>query len=93
MAAQIPFVGEAVYVRNLSNHDMQCFITKYTRGDDSWFPISNDFQKWERTGWECVAFKNAANTNRKGVYLNAAGKTTNITFRGFDQPLVIETSE
>ncbi|KAJ3490771.1 hypothetical protein NLI96_g1183 [Meripilus lineatus] len=83
----LPYVGDSILVRNKSNHDIQCFCSKYSNNDGSeaWFNLRPDYERWNRNGWDLVAFKNSGDTQRAGVYINARGKTTYITFHSFDK--------
>ncbi|OBZ76782.1 hypothetical protein A0H81_03591 [Grifola frondosa] len=93
-AANSSYIDDAFYIRNVSNQDIYCFVSKYSGGDDSWFRLTSSFKdgRWgSREGWEVVAFKNGADTQRVGFYRTTKGKTTYITFHGFDS-VDIQTS-
>lgn len=81
-----PYIDTAFYIRNVSGQDISCFISKYTGGDDNWFRLSSSFSdgRWGHSGWEVVVFKNADDSQRRGLYLNNRGKTVYITFRSFE---------
>jgi len=51
---------------------VHCFVSKYTGGDDSWFPMAaGRIEVWNRNGWELVAFRNPNNNDQRGgVYVD-----------------------
>ncbi|KAI0676446.1 hypothetical protein C8Q78DRAFT_1073251 [Trametes maxima] len=66
-----PTVSNIIVINN-SSSAISVFVSKYSNsnGDDSWFTISPGARdSWNRAGWELVAFKNANDTNRAGVYV------------------------
>ncbi|KAI0737949.1 hypothetical protein C8Q80DRAFT_1275982 [Daedaleopsis nitida] len=74
----------SIIVVNASNQTVSCFVSKYSNsgGDDSWFTLSpGQRDSWGRNGWELVAFKNAGDTNRGGVYTRV---DTTVTFHDFN---------
>ncbi|KAI5893496.1 uncharacterized protein SCHCODRAFT_02677561 [Schizophyllum commune H4-8] len=52
----------------------------------AWHHLSTNFgdNKFFRSGWETVVFKDVNNTTRKGFYLQPRGKSYYITFNGWD---------
>ncbi|KAJ3512751.1 hypothetical protein NLJ89_g3340 [Agrocybe chaxingu] len=83
-------------IRSQSNvANLQVFVSKYSEGNDDWYPVPKDFTDpaqyhWERQGWEVVAFQDPATGVRRGWYLDCGSNTTvAITFAGFNQDLGI----
>lgn len=76
----------ATMVINESCDAIKVFVSKFTTdGNDSWFTLEPGARdSWQRHGWECVGFKNAADTNRSGIYVKA---NSVVTFKGFDHPI------
>jgi hypothetical protein len=73
-----------VFVINKSPEPIECFMSKYTEGNDSWFRLNPEGggarDPWTRgSGWELVAFRRPGSGNsraRAGIYLNVeSGKT------------------
>ncbi|KAI0737933.1 hypothetical protein C8Q80DRAFT_283812 [Daedaleopsis nitida] len=74
----------SIIVVNASSQTVSCFVSKYSNsgGDDSWFTLSpGQRDSWGRNGWELVAFKNAGDTNRGGVYTRV---DSTVTFHDFN---------
>ena len=92
------YEGDFILIRNTSGNNVDAFVSKYGgSGDDSWFPVGDSFAgsaaKWSRSSWEVVVFRDRANNNKRvGRYINAHGKTTQITFRSFEN-IEIVTSD
>ena len=67
----------------------QCSVSKSTNtsnGSDLWYDINSTAQSWARgTGWELVAFKNAHDTTRAGVYVRV---DSTVTFNDFNNIVV-----
>ncbi|KAK7051526.1 hypothetical protein VNI00_004500 [Paramarasmius palmivorus] len=82
-------------IRNLSGiPNIQCFVSSYNGGNDEWYTLPTDYCDphkchWSRSNWEMVVFKNPANGERRGWYLNSAQQTLELTFVGFSQELGI----
>lgn len=75
--------------------DNLCQVSKYTHasGTDDWFVVKTTPQRWVRDGWELVAFKNAADTERRGWYIRVSSdQTCTIKFFGFSRDLGLEYS-
>ncbi|KAI0654351.1 hypothetical protein C8Q70DRAFT_925898, partial [Cubamyces menziesii] len=63
--------GKIIIVNN-STSPVSAFVSKYNtpNGSDAWYVVpAGEAETWHRNGWELVAFKNAADTNRAGVYV------------------------
>jgi hypothetical protein len=84
------------HIRNHSNiHKIEVFISAWTRegGSDSWFTVASnlsnadEYQKWHRTGWEVVVFKDPDTGRRRGWYLNCENAILQLTFYGFEVEL------
>ncbi|KAI0807573.1 hypothetical protein C8Q74DRAFT_1228096 [Fomes fomentarius] len=73
----------SIIVINASNEEISSFISKYSNsnGDDNWFKVAaGGRDSWGRGSWELVAFKNANNTYRAGVYVPV---NSTVTFHSF----------
>ncbi|KAI0642683.1 hypothetical protein C8Q79DRAFT_1013353 [Trametes meyenii] len=80
LLAQMP----SIIIINKSPSAVSAFVSKYSNsnGDDSWFNLAQGARdSWNRAGWELVAFKNANDTKRAGVYVPSNAV---VTFNGFD---------
>ncbi|KAI8969778.1 hypothetical protein BD414DRAFT_502618 [Trametes punicea] len=69
----------SIIVSNASSSPITVFVSKYSNssGDDSWFTVpANTRESWDRNGWELVAFKNANDTDRAGVYVRVESTVT-----------------
>lgn len=83
------------HIRNQSNcHRIEVFVSSWTndRGSDAWFAVSTNlagdgFEKWNRTGWEVVVFKDPDTGRRRGWYLNCENAILELTFYGFEVEL------
>jgi hypothetical protein len=72
-------------VINNSNTAISAFVSKYSNNDgsDAWFELGpGKRDSWNRNGWELVAFKNANDTRRAGVYVPPGSV---VTFYAFDK--------
>ena len=61
-----------ITVVNHSPNPIFAFVSKYSNnsGKDDWFPLApGESDKWDRNGWELVAFRDRDNTFRRGVYV------------------------
>ncbi|OSD01510.1 hypothetical protein PYCCODRAFT_1468672 [Trametes coccinea BRFM310] len=68
------FTMGSIIVINNSSSTISVFVSKYSNddGSDAWFTLEpGGRDSWSRTAkwWEFVAFKNANDTNRAGVYV------------------------
>ncbi|KAI0373548.1 hypothetical protein BV20DRAFT_743668 [Pilatotrama ljubarskyi] len=62
----------SIIIVNGSSSTLHVFVSKYTNsnGSDAWFTVdAGKRESWSRSGWELVAFKNADDTKRAGVYV------------------------
>ncbi|KAI9068358.1 hypothetical protein FKP32DRAFT_1561945 [Trametes sanguinea] len=62
----------SIIVINNSGTTVSVFVSKYSNdgGSDTWYVLEPGARdSWSRAGWEVVAFKNAKDTNRAGVYV------------------------
>ena len=78
----------SIIVVNASSQTISCFVSKYSNSgaDDNWFTLSpGQRDSWGRNGWELVAFKNANDSKRAGVYVRA---NSTVTFHSFDNIVV-----
>ena len=52
-------MGLTIRVINKSSSSIQAFVSKYSEGDDNWFPLAPQASDtWgPRDGWELVAFR------------------------------------
>ncbi|OSD01514.1 hypothetical protein PYCCODRAFT_1369433 [Trametes coccinea BRFM310] len=69
----------SIIVINNSGSPISVFVSKYSNSDgsDAWFTLQpGGRDSWSRKGWELVAFKNANDTNRTGVYVPADSTVT-----------------
>ncbi|KAI0631147.1 hypothetical protein C8Q77DRAFT_189458 [Trametes polyzona] len=72
-------VGSIIVV-NANSLPCHVFVSKYSRpsAHDDWYTLEpGQRSSWTREGWELVAFKNAADTSRAGVYVRL---NTTVTF-------------
>ncbi|KAI0807571.1 hypothetical protein C8Q74DRAFT_1228083 [Fomes fomentarius] len=77
----------SIIVINASNEDISSFVSKYSDGDDNWFKVTaGGRDSWSRKGWELVAFKNANDTKRAGVYVPV---NSTVTFHSFTNIAVV----
>ncbi len=56
---------------NASGEDVYCFVTRFNGGSDELFKVRAGYRdSWgRRNGWELVAFTDADDTTRAGVYV------------------------
>ena len=76
-------MGTFTIVNNTSSA-ISVFVSKYTnsKGSDDWYSVpAGQAETWDRNGWELVAFKNANDSGRAGVYIHT-NKT--VTFNSLD---------
>ncbi|KAL7277298.1 hypothetical protein ACG7TL_009154 [Trametes sanguinea] len=69
----------SIIVINNSGSPISVFVSKYSNSDgsDAWFTLQpGGRDSWSRKGWELVAFKNAKDSNRTGVYVPADSTVT-----------------
>ncbi|KAJ3007967.1 hypothetical protein NUW54_g3337 [Trametes sanguinea] len=69
----------SIIVINNSGSTISVFVSKYSNGDgsDAWYTLQPGARdSWSRKWWELVAFKNANDTNRAGVYVPADSTVT-----------------
>ncbi|KAL7277302.1 hypothetical protein ACG7TL_009158 [Trametes sanguinea] len=62
----------SIIVINNSSSTISVFVSKYSNSDgsDAWFTLQPGARdSWSRKWWELVAFKNANDSNRAGVYV------------------------
>ncbi|KAI8993817.1 hypothetical protein BD414DRAFT_264299 [Trametes punicea] len=62
----------SIVIHNATSSPISVSVSAYTnsKGNDSWFTgPAHKRDSWERDGWELVAFKNADDTDRAGVYV------------------------
>ncbi|KAI0676445.1 hypothetical protein C8Q78DRAFT_1073250 [Trametes maxima] len=79
-----------IIVINKSSSAVSAFVSKYSNsdGDDSWFNLAPGARdSWNRAGWELVAFKNANDSNRAGVYVPSNAV---VTFNDFGSNITVE---
>lgn len=72
----------SIIVINASREDVYCFVTRFNGGSDEWFKVRAGYRdSWgRRNGWELVAFTDADDTTRAGVYVRV---NSIVTFRSF----------
>jgi len=59
----------SITVLNNTTTIINVFISKYSGGDDNWFPLApGQKDTWTRSGWELVAFK-FEDDDRRGIYV------------------------
>ncbi|KAF9457878.1 hypothetical protein BDZ94DRAFT_160844 [Collybia nuda] len=94
-AKHISYTANRIFVSNETTQKIQCFISNYTypEGGDRWYDIGPGFdnQGWYRPGWEVVAFKNEADTQRVGFYIDNTKRTTEIRFRSFSDVDIVHS--
>ncbi|KAI0356081.1 hypothetical protein OH77DRAFT_1520632 [Trametes cingulata] len=74
----------SIIVINESCGPMHVFVSKYSNknGGDAWYTIeAGERDSWSRPGWEVVAFKDANDTHRAGVYVPT---NSTVTYRGLN---------
>ena len=79
IASCLQMTGSIIVINN-STEACHVFVSKYTNksASDDWFQVPpGQRESWQRNGWELVAFKNAADTLRAGVYVRL---NTTVTF-------------
>ena len=68
-----------INIRNVSSGNCHVFVSKYTNksASDDWYTIPvAQRESWQRNGWELVAFKNDADTERAGKYVRVDSTVT-----------------
>ena len=69
----------SIVVINNSFTPCHVFVSKYTNksASDDWYTIPvAQRESWQRNGWELVAFKNDADTERAGKYVRVDSTVT-----------------
>ncbi|KAF9499201.1 hypothetical protein BDN71DRAFT_1442238 [Pleurotus eryngii] len=83
------YVGDYVFIKSLSEHKFQAFVSNYSRGQDDWFTLGDSWgtadDRWSRSGWEVIAIRNANDTKRVGYYEYIKGATIYITVKAIDK--------
>lgn len=83
------YVGDYVFIKSLSEHKFQAFVSSYTKGKDDWSTLGDSWGtedgRWSRSGWEVIAIRNADDTKRVGYYEYVRGATIYITVRAIDK--------
>jgi hypothetical protein len=77
-------------VSNKSDKSMFCAISTTSGGNNAWFKLMpGESERWRRSGWETVMFRNQEDTERKGIYVNTGDTRVSLDFLGFDKDVVI----
>ena len=78
-----------------SSDTFEAFVTKFSGGNDNWFPVANNFDTsaahWSRSGWELVAVRNQHDTDRHGIYVNAKGHSVYVKINSLHDWQVVHT--
>ncbi|KAF7419687.1 hypothetical protein PC9H_002279 [Pleurotus ostreatus] len=80
------YIGDCVFIKNLSKHKFQAFISNDNGGSAAWHTLADSFKsgRWGRSGWDVIVFRNEKDTWRKGVYMYIKDVTVYITIHGPD---------
>ncbi|KAJ8690903.1 hypothetical protein PTI98_012299 [Pleurotus ostreatus] len=75
------YVGDCIFIKNLSHHKLQAFVSRDNGGSDHWHTLTNSFKagRWGRSGWEVVVLRDERDSRRTGVYMHIKDVTVYIT--------------
>ncbi len=72
----------SIMVINGTEKEIFVFVSKYSGGDDTWLKLdAGGRESWARSGWELVAFRDANDDIRAGVYVPVNSVVTFFSFK------------
>ncbi|KDQ23559.1 hypothetical protein PLEOSDRAFT_177123 [Pleurotus ostreatus PC15] len=82
------YVGDCIFIKNLSHHKLQAFVSRDNGGSDHWHTLTNSFKsgRWGRSGWEVVVLRDERDTWRTGVYMHIKDVTVYVTIHAPRHP-------
>ncbi|KAL4258342.1 hypothetical protein AB1N83_013109 [Pleurotus pulmonarius] len=75
------YVGDCIFIKNLSPHTLHAFVSRDNGGSDLWHTLTASFKsgRWGRSGWEVVVLRDERDTWRTGTYMHIKDATVYIT--------------